>query len=177
MTSCNLGNWSSNSESIVNTQIGVEFGASYQYDLLWCYFDSSEVGLKNIAKFFKKSAEEEREHAHKLMEYQNLRGGIVKLDGISAVNLDFLKEDEAENDVLMCFQKALQMEQSVYESLLRVHKVAEEENDPQFADFIEGQYLEEQVEAINEITKYVSQLKRIGNDGHGLWNFDREFEN
>ena len=177
MTSCNLGNWTSNSENIVNKQIAVEFDASYQYDLMWCYFDSSKIALKNIARFFKKSADEEREHAHKLMEYQNLRGGLVKLDGICSVNLDFLKQDRPESDVLLCFQKALEMEQSVYESLLTVHKVAEEENDPQFADFIEGKYLGEQVEAINEIAKYVSQLQRIGNDGHGLWNFDREFSN
>ena len=31
-------------------------------------------------------------------------------------------------------------------------------------------------EALNEISKYISQLERIGNDGHGIWNFDREFK-
>jgi hypothetical protein len=36
--------------------------------------------------------------------------------------------------------------------------------------------LEEQVSALNEISKYISQLERIGNDGNGVWNFDREFE-
>ena len=46
---------------------------------------------------------------------------------------------------------------------------------PQFTDFLEGEYLEEQVTAINELTKYASQLERIGNNGHGIWNFDKEF--
>ena len=54
--------------------------------------------------------------------------------------------------------------------------VAEQRDDPQFADFIESEYLEEQVQALNEISKHISQLKRIGEDGHGVWNFAQEFE-
>lgn len=179
MTSCNLGNWNEACENQVNEQINVEYWASYQYHLMWSYFDRSNVGLKNIAEFFKKSSEEERKHAHKLMEYQNLRGGKVVLNTIPEVSLDFLNEtnNNITNDVLLSFEKALNMEQTVYKSLLNLHKVAEENNDPQFADFVEGTYLEEQVEALNTVTKYVSQLKRIGNDGHGVWNFDHEFEN
>ena len=90
MTSCHLNNWSKECENIVNEQIQIEYWASYQYHIMWSYFDRSSVGLSNIAEFFKKSAEEEREHAHKLMEYQNIRGGIVKLEGIESVSLDYL---------------------------------------------------------------------------------------
>ena len=178
MTSCNLGNWNEACEKQVNEQINIEYWASYQYHLMWSYFDRSEVGLKNIADFFKKSSEEEREHAHKLMEYQNLRGGTVVLKTIPDVSLDYMKSiNSTSNDLLLSFEKALEMEQTVYKNLLKLHKVADENNDPQFTDFIEGTYLEEQVEALNTVSKYVSQLKRIGNDGHGLWNFDHEFEN
>ena len=175
MTSCRLNNWNQKCEDIVNVQINIEYWASYQYHLMWSYFDRSNVGLKNIAEFFKKASLEEREHAHKLMEYQNLRGGTVELDKIENVNLDYLKL-EKKNDVLASFEQALKMEQIVYESLLNVHKIAEEANDPQFTDFIESVYLEEQVEALNEMAKYVSQLQRIGEDGHGIWNFDHELE-
>ena len=42
---CNLGNWSSFCEKIVNDQINLEFWASYQYHLMWSYFDRSDVGL------------------------------------------------------------------------------------------------------------------------------------
>ena len=41
------------------------------------------------------------------------------------------------------------------------------------ADFIEGNYLQEQVEAIREIGGYVTTLKRVG-PGHGEYHFDRE---
>ena len=39
------------------------------------YFDRDDVALKGFCKFFKKSSEEEREHAEKMMKYQNSRGG------------------------------------------------------------------------------------------------------
>ncbi|CAD6255217.1 unnamed protein product [Miscanthus lutarioriparius] len=45
-------------------------------------------------------------------------------------------------------------------------------NDPQLTDFIEREFLEEQVEAINKISKYVAQLRRVGK-GHGVWHFDQ----
>ena len=104
----------------------------------------------------------------------NLRGGNVELRNNFNVNLEYL--NNSNNDVLNGFKKTLEMEQNVYQGLLQLHKVAEEENDPQFADFIESEYLQEQVEALNEVAKYVSQLERIGEDGHGVWNFDREFK-
>jgi len=175
MTSCRHDNWDKKCEDILNKQIQIEYWASYQYHLMWSYFDRSDIALKNIANFFLKSSEEEREHAHKLMKYQNLRGGIVKLDGISKVDLSYLN-DKSDIDVLASFSKALEMEQYVYKSLLNVHKIADEYNDPQFADFIEGEYLEEQVSALNEIAKYVSELKRIGNNSHGIWHFDKNFK-
>ena len=178
MTSCRLNNWTQACEDAVNRQINVEYNASYQYHLMWSYFDRSDVGLKNIAEYFKKASLEEREHAHKLMEYQNLRGGRVVLTNVEAGNLDYLNNKKpGSSNLLVSFQKALEMEQSVYNSLLEVHKTGESENDPQFTDFIEGEFLGEQVEALNEVAKHVTQLQLIGDDGHGVWNFDQEFEN
>ena len=110
------------------------------------------------------------------MEYQNLRGGTVKIGKLEDYHNDYLKVQD-QSDVLSSFIKALDMEQHVYKSLLEVHRVGQKVDDPQFTDFIEGEFLEEQVNAINEISKYISQLKRIGNDGHGIWNFDQEFKN
>ena len=44
-------------------------------------------------------------------------------------------------------------------------------------DFIEGEFLNEQVDAIFEIKKYISQIKLIGNNGYGLWQFNQDFNN
>jgi len=105
----------------------------------------------------------------------NLRGSEVVLTGISGVNLDFL--NNSSNKILASFEEALKMEQKVYQSLLEVHKIAEEYKEPQFTDFIESEYLEEQVEAINQIAKYVTQLEYIGNNSHDIWHFDQVFKN
>jgi ferritin heavy chain len=43
----------------------------------------------------------------------------------------------------------------------------------QMADFIECNYLHEQVEDIKELGDYITSLKRVG-PGHGEYHFDRE---
>ncbi|VAI39289.1 unnamed protein product [Triticum turgidum subsp. durum] len=60
----------------------VECNASYEYHSLYAYFDRDNVTLKGFAKFFKESSDEEREHTEMLMEYQNRRGGRVRLQSI-----------------------------------------------------------------------------------------------
>lgn len=174
----NLCYWNKLCELQLNKQINLEYWASYQYHLIWSYFDRDSVALMNVAEFFKKSSLEERDHAHKFMEYQNMRGGIVEFYPIENINLDYLTSPSnvQRNDVLLSFEKALDMENKVYDSLLNLHKTADSCSDPQFADFIEGEYLKEQVESINEIKKYISQLKRIGEDGHGIWNFNNNLK-
>uniref|UniRef100_A0A0E0MIP4 Ferritin n=1 Tax=Oryza punctata TaxID=4537 RepID=A0A0E0MIP4_ORYPU len=69
-------------EAAINEQINVEYNASYAYHSLFAYFDRDNVALKGFAKFFKESSDEEREHAEKLMKYQNMRGGRVRLQSI-----------------------------------------------------------------------------------------------
>jgi len=175
---CNLDNWSKECEQILNVQINLEYWASLQYHFMASYFDKSEIGLNNISEFFKKASLEEREHADKLMSYQNKRGGNVLLNGVSNLSLKFLNvsKKKKHTDVLNAFKHALDMEQKVYRSLLQVHKVGSECDDAQFCDFIEGEYLEEQVESINELSKYISQLELIGDNGHGVWNFSQELD-
>ena len=167
-------NWNDNCEKLLNSHINKEFQASYQYFSLYTYFDRDDVGLEKIAKFFKKMSDEEREHATKLSEYQNRRGGRVELKPLTAVDFDF--KENPKQDVLESFITALNMEKTINTSLLNLHKVADENNDPQFCDYLESDFLEEQVESINELSKLIAQIKRIGNDNHGIWNFSNQFD-
>jgi hypothetical protein len=50
----------------------------------------------------------------------------------------------------------------VNKSLLNLHKLADGNDDPQLTDFIEGKYLEEQVQAIKKLADMVTQLNRVG---------------
>ncbi|KAK9150049.1 hypothetical protein Syun_008358 [Stephania yunnanensis] len=65
---------------------------------------------------------------------------------------------------------ALSMERITNDRLLDLHKVASKNNDPQMADFIEGDFLTRQVDIVKKISEYVAQLRRIGK-GHGVWHF------
>ncbi|KAL2250366.1 ferritin-3, chloroplastic [Sesamum indicum] len=157
-------------EAAINEQINVEYCVSYVYHALYAYFDRDNVALKGIAKFFKEGSQEEREHAEKLMEYQNKRGGRVKLLSIERPPAEL--DDAEKGDALYAMELALCLEKLTNEKLLKLHSIADKNNDPQLADFVESEFLEEQVEAIKKISEYVAQLRRVGK-GHGVWHFDQ----
>lgn len=46
------------------------------------YFDRDDVALPGFSHFFKENSHEEREHADKLLSFQNKRGGRVLLQDI-----------------------------------------------------------------------------------------------
>lgn len=158
-------------EAAINEQINVEFNASYAYHSLFAYFDRDNVALKGFAKFFKESSDEERDHAEKLMKYQNMRGGRVRLQSIVTPLTEF--DHPEKGDALYAMELALALEKLVNEKLHNLHSVASRCNDPQLTDFVESEFLEEQVEAIKKISEYVAQLRRVGK-GHGVWHFDQK---
>ena len=162
--------FSDDCEAAINEQINVEYNVSYVYHAMYAYFDRDNVAMKGFAKFFRESSEEERGHAEKLMEYQNKRGGRVKLQSIIAPLSEF--DHSEKGDGLYAMELALSLEKLTNEKLLHLHSVATRSNDPQLADFVETEYLTEQVEAIKKISEYVAQLRRIGK-GHAVWHFDQ----
>ncbi|KAK6779790.1 hypothetical protein RDI58_021974 [Solanum bulbocastanum] len=157
-------------EAAINEQINVEYNISYVYHAMFAYFDRDNVALKGFAKFFKESSEEEREHAEKLMHYQNIRGGRVKLHSIVMPPSEFDHVDKG--DALYAMELALSLEKLTNEKLLTLHSVADRNNDSEMQDFVDREFLAEQVEAIKRISEYVSQLRRVGK-GHGVWHFDQ----
>lgn len=160
-------NYNPESEAGINRQINMELYASYTYQSMAFYFDRDDVALPGFAKYFSKASEEEREHAEKFMKYQNKRGGSIKLK-------DIKKPDRDEwGSALDAMQVALQLEKSVNQSLLDLHKVCTSHDDAQMADFLESEYLEEQVKAIKEIGDHITQLKRVG-PGLGEYLYDKE---
>nr|GMC84118.1 ferritin-3, chloroplastic-like [Ipomoea batatas] len=171
-------------EAAINEQINVEYSASYVYHSMYAYFDRDNVALKGMAKFFKESSEEEREHAEKLMKYQNTRGGRVKLHSILNPPPEF--DNNEKGDALYAMELALSLEKLVNEKLLNLHavreilclltalsmchcglvpfvqdvgflifmlldesQVADKHNNVEMQDFIEREFLEEQVKQQN----------------------------
>ncbi|KAF2909099.1 hypothetical protein DAI22_11g001500 [Oryza sativa Japonica Group] len=108
-------------EAAINEQINVEYNASYAYHSLFAYFDRDNVALKGFAKFFKESSDEERDHAEKLIKYQNMRGGRVRLQSIVTPLTEF--DHPEKGDALYAMELALALEKLVNEKLHNLHSV------------------------------------------------------
>merc|ERR1711871_191618 len=159
-------NYHETSEAMLNEQINMELYASYVYQAAARHFQRDDVALLGFAKFFQESSDEEREHAERLQKYQLMRGGRITYAAIQP------PPSEYENG-LTAMEAALELERNVNAALLKLHKCAEEAGDSQMTDFIEGNYLNEQVEGIKMIADYVANLKRVG-PGLGEYMFDKE---
>jgi len=147
-------------QNAINTQINMELRASYIYMAMGAYFSRDEPNHVGYAKFFTESSTEEREHAMKLMEYLNSRGGEVRLTAIQAPGKHEWTHGE------QALQEALALEKQVNAALLTLHAGAG--NDPHLQDFLESNYLNEQVDSIRQLAGYVNQVRNLKVTNPGL---------
>ncbi len=63
----------------------------------------------------------------------------------------------------------------LFQSLLEMHKVATKHEDPQLTDYIEGEFLKEQVKSIKQLADLITKMKRAG-DTVGLHIIDKELQ-
>jgi len=160
-------NYHEDNEGLINRQINLELYASYVYTAMAHHFDRYDVALKGHHNYFKKMADEEREHANKFMEYQNKRGGTIVL-------LDVKKPTQSSwSSPLEAHETGLQLEKDVYQALLELHAFATKHNDPHLTNYLEEEFLEEQVKSIKEYADYITNLRRVGT-GLGEYIFDKE---
>ncbi|XP_077994736.1 soma ferritin-like isoform X2 [Glandiceps talaboti] len=160
-------NYMAECEEAINGQINLELYASHVYLSMSFYFDRSDVDLPGFAKFFKDSSDEEREHATLLMRYQNQRGGRVKMMNVTKPVYDEWGTGRG------AMLEALALEKEVNLSLLKIESLANDNGDPHLADFITENFLTEQVESIEELSRHVASLDRVG-PNLGEYMYDRK---
>ena len=163
-------NYHEESEQAVNEQINVELKAFYAYLSMASWCNRDDVALPGLSEYFHAASREEHEHALRLIEYQAKRGGRTVFPAISMPAV----VPEEWKSAVACLEASLQLEKEVMAALLRLHACAEKHADPQLEDFIEQAYLEEQVDAIKEVADLLTQVKRVGSDGLGLYLFDQQ---
>merc|ERR1719466_362176 len=143
----------------------MEFYASYVYLSMSSWFNRDDQALHGFAGHFKTESGEERAHGLKLMEYQTKRGGRV-------VFQDIARPSATEwGTPLEALEAALELEKTVNQSLLDMHKAAD--GDAHLCDFLEANFLDEQVDAIKEISAWITKLKRTG-PGLGFHLIDKD---
>ncbi|KAK2893309.1 ferritin, middle subunit-like [Channa argus] len=142
-------------EAAITRMVNVELFASYTYTSMAFYFNQT---LPGFALFFKEESHEERKHVEKLLSFQNKRGGRIFLQ-------DIKKPDRDEwGSGLEAMQCALQLEKTVNQALLDLHKLASQHQDPHLCDFLETHYLNEQVEFIKKLGDYITNLTKMDAD-------------
>ncbi|KAI8811028.1 ferritin-like superfamily [Cladochytrium replicatum] len=162
-------NFGSSVEAAINSQLNLHFRTSHLFLGFAAYFDQDGVALPGFARFYKKLSQNERETAFKLIDYQNKRGGKVVLSEVPAPPVQI---SESVSPAFASLELALQISKDVNGSLLKLQSLAAEENDPATTDFVEGEFLQKQVDLINLYTTTLTQARRAG-DGLGLYLFDR----
>lgn len=163
-------NFHGETEDGINNQINMELYASYTYQSMAFYFDRDDVALPGFSSLFKHDSDEEREHAEKLMKYLNKRGGRVVLKDIKKPSKDEWGTG------LQALEAALDLEKLVNQSLLNLHALATAKSDAHLTDFLESNFLDEQVEAIKELGDKITKLKRAGASGLGEYIFDKDLK-
>lgn len=163
--------WTKNNELLLNEQINKELFASYCYKSLYCYFAKNDIGYLNVANYFLKCSEDEKQHADMMIKYQLTRGGNVVLRDINASIFNNFTD---KSDLFLAFNMVFELEKDVYNSLLRIIKVSDE--DHELNDFITNNFLKEQLEDINKIKIIKNKLEKIGNNNFALIYFDDTFD-
>jgi ferritin heavy chain len=159
-------NFSAKAEAALNSHINVEFNASYIYASLAAYFKRDGVALHGFAKYMSKQSDEEREHAQKFVDYVNRRGGRVVLEQIAKP----ITEIESP---LKALEAVLALEKDVTTKIEQLYEISEEEKDVDLQFFLE-EFINEQKTSLREISDMITNLKRAGETGVGLYFFDKE---
>lgn len=151
-------------EEILNSQINKEFYSAYLYLAMSAYFD--EMGLHGFANWTKVQAREEVDHGMIIFDYIVERDGVVTLEQINSPDRTF-------ETPLQIFEKILEHEVFVTESINCVASMSEDECDLATRHFINW-YISEQVEEEANARDIINKLKMFGDDKSTLYHLDQD---
>lgn len=145
-------------QEVYETQVQKEFFASNVY-LTFAHRLATRGVYNGFAKFFFDSAEEERDHGKKLVDFYNVRNRQF-------VFKDILVNDSIANQINLTemITIAKNLEQEVYDNLIEVRRIASGKQDYPTVHFIEKQMLEEQTTALKYMNDLVQRIQRNANN-------------
>jgi ferritin len=136
----------------MNKQIGSELGASNHYLKIAAYFDSES--LPELAGFFYRQSDEEREHALKFVHYILDAGGVVDIPALEAAPTEIASAEAA-------VKLALDWEIEVTRQINSLMDQAIEEKDHIAQQFL-GWFVDEQLEEVSTMDALLAVVKRAG---------------
>jgi len=143
---------------VYRDQVQKEFLASNVY-LTFAHRLATQGIYHGFANFFFESAEEERGHGKMLIDFNNVRDRELILNEIK------IDDDIADMvDLTKMIKKAEELEQDVYNNLIKLRQAAFDEKDYPTVHFIEKQMLEEQTTALKYVKDLVRRIDRNSNN-------------
>lgn len=139
----------------INEQIGHEFSAMLQYVNIATYFDGD--ALPRLAAHFYRQAEEEKDHAMRLVHYVVEAGGTVTIPSTPGTRSKFASAADA-------VQLALDQEITVTQQINALMDLAIKEND-HAAQIMLTWFVTEQIEEVSSMESLLSMIKRAGDSG------------
>ena len=150
--------------TLINEQITKEQYAAQYYLSMSAWFSARE--LDGIANYFRVQSKEELMHADKMFDYLNDVGSEIIIGQIDQPPHVF----EDEKDV---FEKALEHEKIVTQSIFNILKNANEEGDFATASFLQW-FVNEQVEEEASASQLVTKIKMVCDNPSAMYLFDQE---
>lgn len=136
----------------INAQIGREFGASQQYVAIAAHFGAEN--LPQLAAYFYRQAEEEREHAMKFVHHIVEAGGRVVVPAVSAPKDRFAGVEEA-------VKLSLDWEVEVTKQIYALVDQATQEHNHITLHFLQW-FVDEQLEEVSSMEQLLSVVQRAG---------------
>jgi ferritin len=136
----------------MNRQIGSELAASNQYLKIASYFEGDH--LPELASFFFRQADEEREHAMRFVRYILDAGGEVQIPTIPAAPSSI-------GNAKAAAQMAVDWELQVTKQINGLMDMAIKENDHIAQDFLRW-FVEEQLEEVSTMDEMSKVIQRAG---------------
>lgn len=143
-------------------QVTHELQAFYAYLAMANYFETEN--LPGFADWFRAQADEEKEHAERLIRHLHDRNARVELDDLERPRHDF-------DSPLDVARAGLEHERKVTAQIHDLVELAEETEDHAAESMLEW-FVEEQVEEERTFSVLVGQLERVGDEATGVMLLD-----
>lgn len=150
--------------SAVNDQITMEMASSVAYLQMSAHFEAEN--LTGMASWMRMQAEEEKDHAHRFMDFVLDRGNSVRLGAIEAPESSF-------ESVEHVFKTALEQEQTVTKAIHDIYRLASDKGDLASFPFLQ-EFIEEQNEEEATVETILERVRLAGGESSAILLLDRE---
>ena len=151
-------------QDMLNEQINQELNAGYLYLSMAAFLE--DQSLPGFASWMKIQAEEEKEHAMKLFDFVNERGGRVTLKALGTPKFEW-------SDVEAVFVDAYAHEQKVTDLIYLIVDAANKERDYATSRMLDW-FVNEQVEEEDSALSILDKVRMVKGSMSGLLYLDKE---